>query len=372
MKTIKSLATTALLSTSFLMPASPAFAVPSPAADPNAPTLAQMQAICDTNYVNTQEDPSVWRSSVVDPSSQATTPTAVTGTERNVNYRPDTGSTFSYAGFTNTTNPLTRTGGSPNMWGQMVFSQKVWDNTLYDVEMRFAHDVTYTWTCRVEENVHTVVHHPGNGGGGNGGQCTDNPNGNNNGGNLQTGGNGGGNSGCGNGNGGPNSTSSSNTSNGGGSGNNGNNNGGNLQNGGNGGGNNGCGNGNGGPNGTNENCGGNDGWDQDVWTWTFRADYGESQTNTGIDDGYDVTQTGLQMLGHAVPPLSESDYIVPGVYTPPGYRLLSCISPGKKGGAWTAKSWYTGGQCSTTTFNAAPTVLGNTFDNPPTNSLPAN
>lgn len=356
MQRIKLLAATALLSTSMLMPTAAAFAVPTAASDPNAPTLAEMQAICDANYVSSQDDPTLWRASVTNAASQPTTPAPVAGTERNINHRPDTGSSFSYAGFTHTTNPLTRTGGSPNMWGQMVFNQKVWDNTLYDVEMQFSHDVAYTWTCFVEENVATTIHHPGDSGG-----CPT-TNGNNNGGNLQAGGNGAGNQGCGNGNGGPATTSASN-------GNGGNNNGGNLQTGGNGDGNQGCGNGNGGPAGTNENCGnsGSPGWDEIVWTWVYRADFDEDQTNTGIDDGYDTTAENLQLAGHVV----GVDYVVPGVYAPDGYRLLSCISPGKRGGAWTAKSWYTGGQCSTTTFNAAPTALGTTFDAPPTNSLPA-
>lgn len=65
------------------------------------------------------------------------------------------------------------------------------------------------------------------------------------------------------------------------------------------------------------------------------------------------------------------NYTEYGNYQPSGWYLLSCISPGKKGGVWTPKSWYTGGHCSTATFNAAPTALGHTFDNPPTNSLPA-
>ncbi|QNM81994.1 hypothetical protein H8M03_08090 [Sphingomonas sabuli] len=363
MTTIKMLASAALLSTSMLVPAAPALAI-TPAVDANAPTADQMQAICDANYVAPQEDPTVWRASVINAASEATTPTAVAGTERNINYRPDVNGTFTYAGFVKTIDPLSRTGGSPNMWGQMVFSQKVLDNTLYDVEMRFQHNVTYTWTCQVEENVASIVHHPGNNG-----QCG-NTNGNNNGGNLQTGGNGQGNNGCGNGNGGPTSTSTTEGDGTGGSGNSGNNNGENLQTGGNGEGNNGCGNGNGGPTGANENCGGggNPGWDETVWTWTHRADYGESQLNTDIDDGYDVTATALQQLGHVL----GVDYIVPGTYTPDGYRLLSCISPGKKGGSWTAKAWYTGGQCSTTTFNAAPTMYpSHVFAEPPTNSLPA-
>jgi hypothetical protein len=194
-----------------------------------------------------------------------------------------------------------------------VFSQKVWDNTLYDVQMAFNHTVTYTWSCQTQELVTTTVHVGGNEGGG--------------------------------------------------SGNNGQNNGLNEQNGGNGNGNNGCGNGNGGPNGTNENCGGHDVTHSD---WVDRDSYDESLTNT-VADGKDTTETGLQLAGH-VEGVNYTEY---GTYRPDGIRALACISPGKKGGSWTPKNGYTGGQCSTTTFNGAPTLYGTTFDSPPTNSLPA-
>ena len=356
------IAATALLSTSFtpiLM--TPAWAsAPSAASDPSAP---DEQAICDANYVNNQADPSVWQASVINATSTATDPAPVPGTEENVNYAPDTGSTFSYAGFTNTTNPLTRTGGSPNMWGQMVFNDKVWDNSLYDVQMGFNHDVTYNWTCHVSQYVNhpTFVPDPPAPPSNNGGICTNNGNGGgnsqNNNNNQQNGGNGGGNNGCGNGNGGSDTDTDTNTSNG------------------NGGGDNGCGAGGEGTQddvtagNSNHVCDehGNPGHYVDHFTWDFSSDNPETVTNTGIDDGTGITQSGVQQLGH----VAGVVYDVFGTYTPSGFRLLSCISPGKKGGAWTAKSYYTGGQCNTTTFNAALTTYGTTFDAPPTASLPA-
>ena len=226
------LASVGMLATTFAP--LPLIVAPAQAANP---TLADAQQVCNDLYVNTQADPSKWRAEVVDFHSESGPSTQVAGSERNINYRPDTGSTFAYAGFTDTRAPLSRTGGSPNMWGLMNFSQKIWDNTLYDTEADFTHTVTYYWTCHVEQS----VNHPEwvEGTPGNGGQCPETGNGN-----IQTGGNGNGNNGCGNGNGGGTGTGP------------GNNNGNNQQNGGNGNGNNGCGNGNGGPDGTNENCGG--------------------------------------------------------------------------------------------------------------------
>lgn len=353
------LAATALLSASVSpLSMSTAYAVPAPAADPATPNE---QAICNADYVDNQWDPSAWRATVTGASSSATTPVPVTGSEENVNYRPDTGSTFVYAGFTNTTNPLVRTGGSPNMWGMMVFNDKIWNNTLYDVQMDFNHSVTYNWTCHVEQYVNhpTFVPDPpapppSNGNNGNGGTCTNNGNGGNNGNNnnnnQQNNGNGNGNNGCGNGNGGSGLGSSSNDNSGNG----------------NGGGNNGCGLGNGGSNGTKDcDDNGNPGHYVDHYTWDPAGDYSETVTNNNIDDGTDITQSGLQQLGH----VDGVTYDVYGTYTP-GYRLLSCISPGKKGGTWTAKAYYTGGQCNTTVFNAAPTTSGTTFDSPPTASIP--
>lgn len=310
------LAATALVTTSF---------APIPmittAAHAANPTLADAQTVCNDLYVNNQADPSLWKAEVTDFHSEDGPTTQVDGSERNINYRADTGGTFAYAGFVRADNPLSRTGGSPNMWGQAVFSQKIYDNTLYDVEADFMHTVTYSWTCHVSQLVTTTV------GGGNGGD------------------------------------------NGGGSGNNGQNNGLNEQNGGNGNGNNGCGNGNGGPNpdgNPNSPPGCNGG--HTVTNWEFVADYTDNTAQgDDVDEGYSTIATDQQLAGH-VDGVNYTEY---GNYTPDGIRALACISPGKKGGSWTAKNNYTGGQCSTATFNAAPTLYGTTFDTPPTASLPA-
>ncbi|HVM23118.1 MAG TPA: hypothetical protein VM308_07465, partial [Sphingomicrobium sp.] len=143
---------------------------------------------------------------------------------------------------------------------------------------------------------------------------------------------------------------------------------------GNGQGNNGCGLGNGGPNGTNENCGGNGGgsgghW-EDNYTWDFVADEPESQTNSDIDDGYETTAFNQQLVGQ----VANVNYLRSNGPVTSDARILSCISPGSKGGAWKPKAYYIGTTpCSTTAFNNAPTLSGRTFDNPPpTNSLPAN
>ena len=268
-------------------------------ADPSPP---DMQQICNDLYVNTQSDPSKWQAEVINASSVDSESTAVPGTEQNINFRPDTSSTFVYAGFVKADDPLTRTGGSVNMWGQSVFSQKIWDNTLYDVQMDFTHTVTFYWTCHVSEYVTTVTHVGGGG---------DNPNGNNNGGNLQDEhGNLNGNQGCGNGNGGPVDPSQ---------------------------------------------CGGHD-----VTTseWVFRQDYPQQQDGGTVDDGYQTTATDQQLAGH-VEGVNYTEY---GDYRPAGVRSLACINPGKKGGTWTKKNNYTGVNCNTTYFNSATTAYGTTFD----------
>jgi hypothetical protein len=306
----------ALISTSFTP-----ISVMSSAAIAANPTLADMQLVCDDAYVNNQADPSLWRASVVNVTTENGATTQVEGSERNINYRADTGSTFAYAGFLKADNPLSRNGGSPNMWGQAVFGQKIFDNTLYDVEADFTHTVTYHWACHVEEYVTTTTHVGGGNGGGDGV----------------------------------------------GSGNNGNNNGNNQQDGGNGNGNNGCGNGNGGPNGTNQNCGGG-GHDVTTSEWTNAMDYSDNaQAGDDVDEGYSTIASNVQQGGH----VDGVNYTETGYYTPANVRALACISPGKKGGTWTPKNNYTGGGCSTITFNAAPTLAGTTFDSPPTNSLPA-
>ena len=308
----------ALLSTSFLVPAMPAVAIPLPQADADAPTAADMQQYCDDTYVATQTDPTVWKATVRDAASQATTPVMVAGTERSINFRADTGSTFTYAGYLRTEDPLTRTGGSPNMWGQTVFSQKIWDNTLYDVEMQFTHDVTYTWTCDLEEYVTTTRTVGGGNGNGNSsengqGNCVGDP-----------------------------SDGVREDGNGPGRG---------AQN-------------------SNENSacnGGNDGHVVTTSKWEDRPDETASVTNLGIDDGYDTTATGLTQAGQ----VAGVNYTELGTYRPTGVRTLACISPGRKGGSWTAKAGYDGGLCSTATFLAAPTVEGREFDPIASNSLPA-
>ena len=61
-------------------------------------------------------------------------------------------------------------------------------------------------------------------------------------------------------------------------------------------------------------------------------------------------------------------YDVFGSYTPDGFVLLSCISPGKKGGTWTPQNNYGGANCNTNYFNGAPYISGaNVFSS---NSLP--
>lgn len=256
------------------------------------------------------------------------------------------------------------------MWGQTVFSQKIWDNTLYDVEADFMHTVTFHWTCDVDESVNQPVwvEDPPSG------NACGNSNGNNNGGNLQEGGNGEGNNGCGNGNGGPTGTGTGGGAGTGGSGNNGNNNGGNLQTGGNGEGNNGCGNGNGGPTGTNENCGGNagpTGHYEDHWVWVDSNEFPEELAGDNVDEGYSTIQSNVQQLGH----VDGVNYTETGEFKPAGVRTLACINPGKKGGTWTKKNGYTGVNCNTTYFNTAVTAYGTTFDTItgtlPSASLPA-
>jgi hypothetical protein len=64
-------------------------------------------------------------------------------------------------------------------------------------------------------------------------------------------------------------------------------------------------------------------------------------------------------------------FTIEGSFSPPGVYSLACINPGKKGGTWTPKAKYTGGHCSTLTFNGAVTVQGRTFDDVPSASLPA-
>jgi hypothetical protein len=148
MKT-KLLAAIMLISTSFAP-----ISIMAPAhADPVLP--GDELARCNGNYVWNQVDPTSWRATVFGEYRVDGPSTQVLGSERNVNYRPDTGSTFIYSGL-RAADPLTRTGGSVNMWGQTAFSQKTWDNTLYDSEARFEHTVIVYWSCHIEEYVATT------------------------------------------------------------------------------------------------------------------------------------------------------------------------------------------------------------------------
>jgi hypothetical protein len=130
----------------------------------------------------------------------------------------------------------------------------------------------------------------------------------------------------------------------------------NIQNGGNQQGNNGCGNGNTGPNSEGKCV-------KEEISWV--ADGTEIKTQDGGTEARPDAFVRTDSL--AEPFLMETGtFLVEGVYA------LACISPGSKGGTWRAKEYYTGGNCSTATFNAASTVAGRTFDPIASNSLPAN
>lgn len=293
MKT-KILAAMALISTSFT-PVS----MMTTAAHAINPTTADMQLVCDGLYVNSHEDPSKWRTTVTNADFENGPSTQVEGSERNINYRPDVTSSFVYANFLRAEDPLTRTGGSVNMWGQSVFGSKIWDNTLYDVEADFYHTVTFTWTCHVQELVTTTTGNPGQGSGNPGlGDCIGNPSD----GEIDGEGPGQGashaneNSACGTGS-------------------------------------------------TTE-------------TWTDRGDYSDnSAQGDDIAEAPQIIETALQQLGH----VDGVNYTESGTYRPEGVRTLACINPGKKGGSWTPKNNYAGSNCNTTYFNTAMTAYGYDF-----------
>ena len=334
--------------------------------DANAP---DEQKVCDDTYVNTQTDPTVWQAIVVNASAVATTPGPVSNTDVPFNYQADTTNptAWSYVGFLGTSGTLTRNGGSPNLWAYATFDHSEWNNTLYDVQTSFSHNVTYTWTCRVNHYVDHPTFTPDPPSGDktcpvNPGQGTPPP-----------GGNGNGNEGCGLGNGGSiddtpgknpndnsaNTNSSSNSSNNG---------------------DNGCG--AGGEGGTNDDifAGNSDhvckdgvpGTIHHHFTWDFDSDNIQpSVTNTGIDDGVYTTQVNVPQAGQ----VSGVNYLKESGPLTTNARILSCISPGSKGGSWKAKSYYLGGDtaCAAAgkTFSTLGYGNGRNFDTPPTNSLPS-
>jgi len=342
MKSMKIVAMAALVTTSFtpISMMSAAGAVPIAATDAGAP---DEQGLCEAAYGDETH-----QVTVIDANSTATAPSPIAGTE-SYTYRADVGGAWSYVGFLGTSGQLSRNGGSPNLWALATFDHTEWNDTRYDVQMDFSHDVTYNWTCHVLKQVDnpTFVPDPpqNNGGGGNqgcgaGGEGTQDE---------VTVGNGhhtcgdSGNSGGGN--------SAAN-------------------------GDNGCG---AGGEGTQDDVyagnsdhvcrDGNPGTIVHHYSYVFDADYaGQTQTNTGIADGSDYTVTNALQSGHVAGP----DYLKDAGPITSNVRILSCISPGSKGGTWKPKDYYHGTlACSTVNFNAAPTLAGRMFDGPPTASLPA-
>lgn len=383
--------------------ASAAFAAPvtptvTQAADTSPVTQTEMEDFCRAQQPTTLFDGSHNRFSV-DADPPQTAQSEATGDTRNVNYEADSGpnSSFVYANFigVSATHPLTRTGGSVNMWGQSTFRDKIWDNTLYDIQTRFQHTVGYSWTCNYQE--YQIVDHdwewddadvpaectvaaypadntctvtetinvpnaPSGGGGGN----NNNGGGNNNngGGSTNNHGQGGANDGTSGGSGGGNDVNGSDT----GPGSDGDS---------------GCG----GSGGTNTDAtAGNSGhsctrtetvttvyhgrW-VNVWDWVDVGTANGSASHT-IDDGYFDTAVDEFLAGH----VTGVNYLAAGgPWYPTGVRSLACINPGRKGGTWTPKNSYTGPNCNTAYFTTAYTAYGFTFDTIlgtlPSASLPA-
>lgn len=344
MKSFKIVTMAALVSTSFL--STPAMSVPAPAPDTNAP---DEQGLCETQYVTDADNQRV---TVIDATAVPTTPAPITGTE-SYTYRPDVGGGWSYVGFLGTSGTFSRNGGSPNLWAWATFDHTEWNDTRYDVQMQFQHDVTYTWTCHSEKRVDNPTFVP------------DPPANNGN-----SGGNSGGNQGCGAGG----ETTQDEATVGHGNhtcnDNNNNNNTNNANNG-----DNGCG---AGGEGTQDDvfAGNSDHVCRDGhlgtivhhYSWVFDEDHtGQTQTNTNIADGTDYTVVNALQAGHQ----AGVDYLKTAGPVTSDVRILSCISPGSKGGSWKPKDYYHGTvACSTTAFNSAPTLAGRMFDTPPTASLP--
>lgn len=306
--------TAALLST-ILTPTAALAAPVLPSVNQNADsapvTATDMQSYCDGQYVT---DSSKQRTNVTGDSAVADSSTP-TGDTQNINYRPDTTSSYVLSQFLRPGDPLSRRGGSVNMWGNSLFGQKTWDNTLYDTQTRYEHYVRYNWTCHVDHwqvvgshpettpgtppqgyytNPGTI---PSNGQGSCQGVGPDNP-----------------------------------------------------------------------------HWGTSFGacvWHQtapgtpettvmvDDYDWASFGDFAAAEVTHGpISDGYYTTETDIQQSGHvdSVNYTETGEFLAEGVYT------LACINPGKKGGTWTPKNGYTGGNCNTVYFNAAPTSFGTTFD----------
>jgi hypothetical protein len=281
-----------------------------PAFSAPAPTATDMQSVCNAYILDSN-----YTATVNNVGQSTGAPQDMPGTEQDFNFRADLNGPFHYSGFTQTNGPLVRIGGSPNMWTAAAFTQKVYENTLVDVRVALGTITTYTWNCYVTHRVTSYedANHPGN----------------NNGDNLQDGGNNNQNNGCGNGDGGPAPTSPP------------------------------------------PGCG-----PKEVIT-TYYYNYPQQVIGDLIATDpatYRTTQTNVSRVGH-LGGLPESDFIVSGFFEPTGTYALACISPtgAVKGnpGSWRAKNNYTGGQCSTATFNAAPTVAGREFDPIASNSLPS-
>ena len=165
MKMIKQLVSTALVAASFSpLAITPAYAT----IVPSSTTAATMQSTCAADLapyasVLLHDGTESFSTVVVETGQVDGAPTEVSGS-RVINEASRFGTgTVTYSGLSIAGNPY-RTGGSVNMFGDQVATNKNWSNSEYDFTANFDTVTTISYTCEVTQQTEThvaAVHIPG-------------------------------------------------------------------------------------------------------------------------------------------------------------------------------------------------------------------
>jgi hypothetical protein len=166
MKTTKILMIIAMCGSSL----SPAMVTPAFAISASGTTTAAMSAQCTSDLgsnaaVLLHDGSPSFSTEVVETGSVDGAPTEVSGTRvETPGSRFGTGAA-TYSGISIAGNPY-RTGGSVNMFGDQVATQKNWANSEFDFTAQYATVTTFSYECHVTqqtETYHPAVHIPGHG-----------------------------------------------------------------------------------------------------------------------------------------------------------------------------------------------------------------
>jgi hypothetical protein len=158
MKTTKVLTMIALCGSSL----TPFMVAPAFAATPSSAATSTMASTCATDLgayasVTLHDGSPSFSTEVVETGSADGTPTEVAGTRvETPGSRFGTG-TATYSGLSIAGNPY-RTGGSVNMFGDQVATQKNWANSEYDFTAQYATVTTFSYECHVTQQ--TETYHP--------------------------------------------------------------------------------------------------------------------------------------------------------------------------------------------------------------------